>query len=74
MSTASLAWLVHAIILKVLLHLMGIPSAVPFLEVVAYAGYAFVHVCMTTILGAAFGMTPPPPPPLLPPSLLPSEG
>jgi hypothetical protein len=34
---------------------MGIPSAVPFLEVVAYAGYPFVHVCLTSLAGAAFG-------------------
>mmetsp|Transcript_16093 Transcript_16093/g.48203 ORF Transcript_16093/g.48203 Transcript_16093/m.48203 type:complete len:358 (-) Transcript_16093:1579-2652(-) len=54
-STASVAWFINAVILKLLLHLMGIPSAIPFLEVVAYAGYAFVHVCITTILGAAFG-------------------
>jgi hypothetical protein len=34
---------------------MGIPSAVPFLEVVAYAGYPFVHVCLSSLVGAAFG-------------------
>ena len=41
--------------LQALLYLMGIPSAVPFLEVVAYAGYPFVHVCLSSLVGAAFG-------------------
>lgn len=42
---------------QALLYLMGIPSAVPFLEVVSYAGYPFVHVCIAAIFGAAFGET-----------------
>ena len=42
-------------LLQALLYLMGIPSAVPFLEVVAYAGYPFVHVCLSSLVGAAFG-------------------
>jgi YIF1 len=41
--------------MQALLYLMGIPSAVPFLEVVAYAGYPFVHVCLSSLVGAAFG-------------------
>lgn len=54
-STASFAWLGHAAVLKFLLHLMGMGAAVPFLEVFAYAGYVFVHVCVSTVMGAAFG-------------------
>lgn len=54
-STASAAWVAHTLLIKVLLYLMGIPSAVPFLEVVAYAGYPFVHVCLAYFFGAAFG-------------------
>ncbi len=42
---------------QALLYLMGIPSAVPFLEVVSYAGYPFVHVCITAVFGAVFGET-----------------
>ena len=45
-------------ILKFLLYLMGIPSAVPFLETVAYAGYPFVLVCLSAFVGAAAGMQP----------------
>jgi hypothetical protein len=54
-SSASFAWIIHAIILKLLLHFMGMSAAVPFLEVLAYAGYVFVHVCISTVFGAAFG-------------------
>ena len=50
-----MAWLLHTLLLKVLLYLMGIPAAVPFLELVAYAGYPFVHICLAAIGGAAFG-------------------
>ena len=48
----------HTVLLKVLLYLMGIPSAVPFLETVAYAGYPFVPVCITALIGAAAGLLP----------------
>ena len=41
--------------MQALLYLMGIPSAVPFLEVVSYAGYPFMHACIATLGGAAFG-------------------
>lgn len=55
-SSASFAWIIHAIVLKLLLHFMGMSAAVPFLEVLAYAGYVFVHVCISTVFGAAFGL------------------
>lgn len=51
--------LLHSI--QALLYLMGIPAAVPFLEVVSYAGYPFVHVCLASLAGAAFGALPPQP-------------
>ena len=50
-----MAWAMHTVILKFLLYLMGIPSAVPFLETVAYAGYPFVLVCLSALIGAAAG-------------------
>ena len=48
-SGASAAWLLHWIILKAVLYALGIPSAVPFLEVVAYAGYPFVPTCLAMV-------------------------
>ena len=55
-SGASVAWLLHWVILKALLYALGIPSAVSFLEVVAYAGYPFVPTCMAMGVGVPFGM------------------
>ena len=54
-SSACAAWATHTVILKFMLYLMGIPSAVPFLETVAYAGYPFVLVCLSAFIGAAAG-------------------
>ncbi|KAK9814872.1 hypothetical protein WJX73_000954 [Symbiochloris irregularis] len=48
-SGASAAWLLHWIILKAVLYALGIPSAVPFLEIVAYAGYPFVPTCLAMV-------------------------
>ena len=67
-SSACAAWATHTVILKFMLYLMGIPSAVPFLETVAYAGYPFVLVCLSAFVGAAAGVQPsacPPHPPLV---------
>lgn len=56
-SSACAAWAVHVVLLTVLLYLMGIPSAVPFMETVAYAGYPFVPVCVSALVGAIGGAT-----------------
>ena len=60
MSEASAAWLVHWVLLKGMLWVLGIPGAVPFLELAAYAGYAFVPVCISMLAGLALGALPPP--------------
>lgn len=67
-SGASAAWLLHWVILKAVLYALGIPAAVPFLEVVAYAGYPFVPTCLamvaaipSTIPGHSAGVLPFPP-------------
>ena len=42
--------------IKATLYLLGIPSSVPFLEILAYAGYPFVFACLgllTIFLGKA---------------------
>ena len=54
-SSAVGAWTVHWLILKVMMYILGIPSAVPFLELMAYAGYAFAPVCASMVAGMAFG-------------------
>lgn len=58
MSEASAAWLVHWVLLKGMLWVLGIPGAVPFLELAAYAGYAFVPVCISMLAGLALGALP----------------
>ncbi len=54
-SEASAAWLVHWVLLKGVLWVLGIPGAIPFLELAAYAGYAFVPVCVSMLAGLALG-------------------
>jgi YIF1 len=49
------AWAAHWLLVKVIFSLLGIPSAVPFLEVVAYSGYSFVPICLLAVVGAASG-------------------
>lgn len=50
-----LAWLLHTLLLKVTLHLLGIASAVPFLELAAYAGYCFVAGCASLLAAMTLG-------------------
>ena len=59
-SEASAAWLVHWVLLKGMLWVLGIPGAVPYLELAAYAGYAFVPVCISMLAGLALGAPPVP--------------
>lgn len=49
-SSCGVAWLAHTLLLKVILYMLGIPAAVPFLELAAYAGYAFVPACASLLL------------------------
>ncbi|PSC67531.1 transport yif1 [Micractinium conductrix] len=49
-SGGGIAWLLHALLLKVILYSLGIPSAAPFLELCAYAGYAFVPACASLLV------------------------
>lgn len=57
-SRASGAWLLHWMIIKGVLYALGIPSAVPFLELVAYAGYTFVPACLAVGIGVPCGLWP----------------
>ena len=45
-SGAFTGWLVHWVVIKATLYLLGIPSSVPFLEIMAYAGYPFLYACL----------------------------
>lgn len=49
------AWAVHWVVLKALMYLMGAPSAAPFLELAAYAGYPFVGVCLACLAKLTLG-------------------
>ena len=53
MSSAFTAWLVHWVVIKATLYMLGIPSSVPFLEILAYAGYPFVPACLGLLLSFA---------------------
>lgn len=46
------AWAVHAALIKLIYYLQHVSAAVPYLEVVAYAGYPFAYAC-TTVAAAA---------------------
>ncbi|KAL4424655.1 hypothetical protein ABPG77_002273 [Micractinium sp. CCAP 211/92] len=48
-SSSGVAWLLHTLLLKVILYMLGIPGAVPLLELAAYAGYAFVPACASLL-------------------------
>ncbi|EFN56097.1 hypothetical protein CHLNCDRAFT_144674 [Chlorella variabilis] len=48
-SSSGVAWLLHTLLLKVLLYMLGIPGAVPFLELAAYAGYPFAAACASLV-------------------------
>ncbi|KAK9829499.1 hypothetical protein WJX72_006228 [[Myrmecia] bisecta] len=54
-SSLAAAWFAHWAVLKVMLYMLGIPSAIPFLEVLAYAGYPFVPVCVASIVSMLAG-------------------
>ena len=41
--------------LKLILWLLGVPSAVPFLEALCYTGYPLVLVCINTAVVFLFG-------------------
>ena len=49
------AWTAHLLVLKLVLWLLGVPSAVPFLEALCYTGYPLVLVCINTVLVFCFG-------------------
>lgn len=49
-SSSGVAWLLHTLLLKVILYMLGIPGAVPLLELAAYAGYAFVPACASLLV------------------------
>lgn len=41
----------HWVVIKATLYLLGIPSSVPFLEILAYAGYPFMYACLGMLVG-----------------------
>ena len=49
------AWTAHLLVLKLVLWLLGVPSAVPFLEALCYTGYPLVLVCINTVVVFLFG-------------------
>ena len=55
MSSGLSAWTAHLAVLKLVLWLLGVPSAVPFLEAVCYTGYPLVSVCINTVVVSCLG-------------------
>ena len=56
------AWTAHLLVLKLVLWLLGVPSAVPFLEALCYTGYPLVSVCINTVVVTLLGEARPYPP------------
>lgn len=56
------AWTAHLLVLKLVLWLLGVPSAVPFLEALCYTGYPLVSVCINTVVVTLLGEPSPCPP------------
>lgn len=54
-SMALAAWVTHTFGLKVVLWVLGIPSAAPLLELAAYGGYPFVVACFTMLAHLCLG-------------------
>ena len=54
-SSGLTAWTAHLLLLKLVLWLLGVPSAVPLLEAVCYTGYPIVLVCINTVVVAVLG-------------------
>jgi hypothetical protein len=52
---AALAWSVNFTVMWLLVRMMMLGVAPPWLEILAYSGYSFVTFCVTTICGWAFG-------------------
>lgn len=50
------AWTAHLLVLKLVLWLLGVPSAVPFLEALCYTGYPLVSVCINTVVVTLLGV------------------
>ena len=49
------AWAVHWVVLKALMYALGTSNAIPFLELLAYAGYAFVPICLSLLARLTLG-------------------
>lgn len=57
-SSGLTAWTAHLLLLKLVLWLLGVPSAVPLLEAACYTGYPLVLVCINTVIVALLGKMP----------------
>ncbi len=55
-SEAFLAWFFHWFVLKALMYLLGASSAIPFLELLSYAGYTFVPTCAALTAHVSLGL------------------
>ena len=49
------AWAVHCFVLKALMYMLGTSNAIPFLELLAYAGYPFVPICTSLLARLTLG-------------------
>lgn len=54
-SSGLTAWAVHALLIKTIYYLQHVSAAVPFLEVVAYAGYPFLYACLNVVVANLLG-------------------
>ena len=52
------AWAVQWCVLKALMYALGTSNAIPFLELLAYAGYTFVPICFSLLARLSLGEQP----------------
>ncbi|GAX77694.1 hypothetical protein CEUSTIGMA_g5137.t1 [Chlamydomonas eustigma] len=53
--SACVSWLVHALLLSIVLRAMNLPATIPWVEVFAYTGYAYVPACAIILAGVVGG-------------------
>lgn len=52
---ACFSWVLHAGLLASLLRAMALPASVPWLDLFAYTGYAYVPACAIIVAGVLAG-------------------
>lgn len=52
---AAAAWGIHTAVAILLVRAMGLPTSLPWVELICYTGYVFVPACLTLLAGICAG-------------------